>query len=154
MSQDPNNKRWHEALIRGYERDDVPLRGLTWLVIGFVVFGALMHVGIWYVMQHFSHQSRRADAPQSAVIARSAALGGPELQPVQPRDVLPHEDLLSLRGREDAVLEHLGWRPQPVDGALAPPAALAAELAAKIESRRAASQPATAASGSRQGGSP
>jgi hypothetical protein len=130
MSHETNDNHWHKALRNGYEPDAVRLRLITLLVATFIVLGAVMHLGIWFLLVRYS-RTAPADAPQSVVGRQVLPNNAPPLQPTISHDRLPKDDLIALRAREDRVLEHLGWKPDQDSGQLRPPDGLVEQVEAR-----------------------
>ncbi|HEX8618596.1 MAG TPA: hypothetical protein VF911_13505 [Thermoanaerobaculia bacterium] len=106
-----------------HESSDVPVRGLLWFIVVFIVFGILTHLAILFFYKTLAGvEQRREDPPQTAV-ARPANADVPQNQPllepfptadgkgtvVPPQSNTPVTNLHALRTREEQVLKSYGW---------------------------------------------
>lgn len=131
-----------------HESSDVPVKGLIWFIILFIVFGIITHIVVLFLHRGFANQERRRmDPPQTAVVRPKSAdvpQNQPLLQPFphtdnkgsytkQPQSDTPVADLIQLRASEEKILKHYGWVDRqkgvvhiPIDEAIARYAAQAA----------------------------
>lgn len=101
-----------------HEHSDVPVRPLFVLIVIFIVFAIVSHVGLYLLYKAFAKGERnRMDPPQTQV-ARPATADVPQNQPllqpfphgeVPPYQSTPVTDLASMRESENAVLHTYGW---------------------------------------------
>jgi hypothetical protein len=106
-----------------HESSDVPVKGLLWFIVTFVVFSIITYFVILFLYKGFANMERkRMDPPQTAV-ARPATADVPQNQPllqpfppvanngktVRPQEDTPVADLIKMRKSEDAVLHTYGW---------------------------------------------
>lgn len=106
-----------------HESSDVPVSGLLWFVVVFIVFGVISHLVILaYYRGLVNIEQKRMDPPQTAV-ARPATADVPQNQPllepfptidakgtaVPPQSNTPVTNLQALRERERQVLTSYGW---------------------------------------------
>ncbi|HEX2836127.1 MAG TPA: hypothetical protein VHW00_24190 [Thermoanaerobaculia bacterium] len=107
-----------------HESSDVPVKGLLWFIILFIVFGVITHIIILFLHRGFANQERRRmDPPQTAIVRPKSAdvpQDQPLLQPFphtdnkgsytkQPQADTPVADLIQLRASEEKILKHYGW---------------------------------------------
>jgi hypothetical protein len=105
-----------------HEESDVDVRALLWFVAVFIAFAVLMHAALWTLFKFYVQaEVKAAAAPmtQIAVSPDASVPGLPRLQPFpakgpggetqSPVDVTPAADLVDMRAREDAILDHYGW---------------------------------------------
>jgi hypothetical protein len=123
MEEQRNDNPPPETIARGYETMEFRLRWLGLFVVGIIVSAVVIHLIVWYAMQHFGKQTRAADLPQSAV-KLTHELAAPSLQPTPTHDRLPAEDVVQMHGREDAIFDQLGWKRDADTGVFHPPADL------------------------------
>jgi flagellar biosynthesis/type III secretory pathway M-ring protein FliF/YscJ len=99
-----------EAMERGYDSQPARGRAMVWFVVSFAIVMFAILCAIKPVMRHFTRAARQLDAPQSAVRDQIITpAGSAELQPSEPHDTLPREDLAAMHEQEDDVFERLGW---------------------------------------------
>lgn len=98
-----------EALARKHESRNPPIKFILLSAFSIVLMMAACEAIIWFVMGRFS-ESRPLDATVEArgiVIAPNLDLlkrfAAPNLQ------ISPHDDLMTLRAREDTELDTYGW---------------------------------------------
>jgi hypothetical protein len=117
------------------------VRGLVVFAICFVLTGVAIHALLWVLLRGLLAHDRVADAPPSALASLSQPPSdAPPLQPSGPRhDSLPAQDLKTMRERENAVFEHLGWRVE--NGSVN--AEMPGDLIAAVAAREAALRPPT-----------
>ncbi|HEX8253816.1 MAG TPA: hypothetical protein VF846_11740 [Thermoanaerobaculia bacterium] len=106
-----------------HEASDVPVKGLLWAIVIFVVFGVVGHFVILFFYKSLVNVERnRMDPPQTAV-PRPATADVPQNQPllqpfpttdakgtpVPPQANTPVTDLIHMRAQEDVQLKNYGW---------------------------------------------
>lgn len=106
-----------------HESSDVPVRGLLWFIVIFIVFAIVTHVVILFLYKGFVKMERdRMEAPRTAV-NRPASADVPQNQPllqpfprvdaegraIPPQADTPVVDMVRMREAEDRVLLHYGW---------------------------------------------
>jgi hypothetical protein len=116
-----------ESLKARYEVSAVNVRGLVYFVIGLIITAAVVHVGIWILLEGYQRIYERSEQPRSALTDPKsldrAGLGttvatlpgppAPRLQPSQPDDPfrVPSADLQLMLQKEDEFFENsLGWK--------------------------------------------
>ena len=106
-----------------HEESDVNVRALIWFMVIFIVFAAVMHIGIYLLYRFYRNMERgaAANAPISAVAAPQGAdiPATPRLQPfpnrlpdnevVPPTRSTPVVDMLEMRESNDQHLATYGW---------------------------------------------
>lgn len=106
-----------------HESTDVPVKGLLWFLVIFVVFSFVTWAVILFFYKGLVNMERkRMDPPQSAVTRPKSAdvpQNQPLLQPfprtdaegriAPPQGDTPVVDLVKLREAEDKVLKNYGW---------------------------------------------
>ena len=79
-----------------HESSDVPVRGLLWFIVVFIIFGIVSHLAILFFYKALSRvEQNREDPPRSAV-ARPANADIPQNQPLL-------EPFPTMDGNENAV---------------------------------------------------
>jgi cytoskeletal protein RodZ len=129
-----------------HESSDVPVKGLLWFLVIFVVFSFLTYIVVLFMYKGFANMERkRMDPPQTAV-SRPKSADVPQNQPLlQP---FPHQnadgqlsvptldtpvaDLIKMRAREDELLTNYGWVDQQKGIARIPIEDAKARFAAQI----------------------
>ncbi len=136
-----------------HESSDVPVKGLLWFIVIFVVFSVITWAVVLFMYKGLVNMERkRMDPPQSAV-SRPASADVPQNQPLLqpfprtdakgkatlPYDDTPVVDLIRMREAEARVLSTYGWVDKqkgvvhiPIDDAKARFAAQAAVPAALV----------------------
>jgi hypothetical protein len=106
-----------------HESSDVPVTGLLWFVVIFLVFSLVSHFVILFLYKGFVKAERRRMDPPPTTIARAADADVPQNQPllqpfprvdaqrrgIPPQSETPVSDLQKMRDAERQVLEHYGW---------------------------------------------
>jgi hypothetical protein len=103
---------------QGYERSGVNLRGIWWFLAIFIVGGAVIHVGLFFLYEHWVKLDRSRDvAPTALMDARpmdtnrqGEIFPSPQLQPSPGRDRQPWQEMSDLLLRENQEFERRGWR--------------------------------------------
>lgn len=116
-----------ESQRLGYETSDVRFGGLAWFVLGTIVFGVVLWIIIWFIMQMFLHHAQVDDVPRSAIHAAQVP-PAPTIQPMHAADVLPSQDLQEMREHEDAVFQQLGWKVDAATHSVQIPADMVAKV--------------------------
>lgn len=131
--QDPIQKPSTESLEAGYERSGVSVKGLAVFLVSMVVFAAVLHVALWFLLEGYLKLDRSKDRPNSALTdsefleqynqthAQKLAVSSPPLPPpprLQPTPGLdqqnvPQADLQLMYREEDAVFARMGWDIDP-----------------------------------------
>ncbi|HEY2093039.1 MAG TPA: hypothetical protein VGJ81_14225 [Thermoanaerobaculia bacterium] len=106
-----------------HEESDVNVRALIWFMVAFIVFAAVMHVGVYLLYRFYRNMERgaAANAPMSAVAMPQDAdvPPTPHLQPfptrmpnnevVPPTRNTPVTDMADMRQSENERLATYGW---------------------------------------------
>jgi len=106
-----------------HESSDVPVTGLLWFVVIFLVFSLVSHFLILFLYKGMVKAERRRMDPPPTTIARPADADVPQNQPllqpfprvdshkqgVPPQSDTPVSDLQKMRDAERQVLDHYGW---------------------------------------------
>lgn len=106
-----------------HESSDVPVRGLMWFIVIFVVFSILTWAVVLFLYKGFVNMERkRMDPPQTAVTRPKSAdvpQNQPLLQPfprtddkgqaIPPHADTPVVDMAKMRANEEKVLSSYGW---------------------------------------------
>jgi len=110
-----------------HESSDVPVTGLLWCVVVFLVFSLVSHFVLLFLFKGLvKAERRRMDPPQTAVTRPANAdvpVNQPLLQPfpqndgkggkVEPQGGTPVSDLKTMREAESRILDHYGWVDKP-----------------------------------------
>jgi len=104
-----------ESLAAGYETSGVNVKALALLVVGMGLCGAGIHAGAWYVHNRFFHAEQAREISYS--VASPSAVPAPRIQPSEPNNTLPRQDLLNMYAAEDEVFRRMGWKVDPVNHA-------------------------------------
>ena len=128
------------SVKRGYMPDTLRLRWPVLAVVAMLVGGAAMFAGLWWLLKAADNIDRPVDQPRSTAVNLSPQLDGPPLQPIQPRDLTPSEDLAAMHRHEDAVFAALDWKTDEATGQPRVPDEVIASVAAK---QQATTRPAT-----------
>jgi len=106
----------------GYERRDVNLRAILWLIfsVGVLIVGSA--VGLRFLQRTYESQAQRTDVPLSPLQAEDQTPPAPRLQNT------PIRDFDDYRAEQDAQLESYGWINKE-QGTVRLPVARAMELA-------------------------
>jgi hypothetical protein len=106
-----------------HESSDVPVKGLLWFLVIFVVFSFLTYIVVLFMYKGFANMERkRMDPPQTAV-SRPGSADVPQNQPLlqpfphtnaggemsRPQGDTPVADLIKMREREEQLLTNYGW---------------------------------------------
>jgi hypothetical protein len=106
-----------------HESSDVPVKGLLWAVVVFIVFSIVSHFVVLFLYKALVKSERkRMEAPQTAV-ARPANADVPQNQPllqpfprndgegrtIPPQATTPVVDLIEMREAEAQALRNYGW---------------------------------------------
>jgi len=104
-----------------HEESDVNVRALLWFVVIFVVFAAVAHFALLLMFKFFVQLERgNSNAPLTSM-AKPPDADVPQLPRLQPFltktpqvEIPPYRstpvvDMIDMRAREDAVLNHYGW---------------------------------------------
>lgn len=97
------------ALARGYEGDDLNVRGLLIFLICFLVTAVVIHIMLWQLLKHYFATPRAEDAAPSAVNLLER-FPEPQLQPSIGHNTTPQEDLAALHQDENRIFNALGWK--------------------------------------------
>ena len=102
----------------GYDTTRVSTRGVFWFILGFILAGALILPGIWWMEGAVIRSQHRAAAP----IAEPLQLPQP-LQPTPAHPQLPWQDMATLRAAQVSKLHSYGPAPDghatiPIDRAM------------------------------------
>jgi hypothetical protein len=106
-----------------HESSDVPVTGLLWFVVIFLVFSLVSHFVLLFLYKGFVKAERRRMDPPATAVTRPANADVPQNQPllqpfphadgkgsqVLPQGGTPVSDLASMREAESRVLDHYGW---------------------------------------------
>jgi len=122
-----------ESLERGYETSDVSVKGLAWFVVCLIVVAAVVHAGVWFLLEEYIKRDELRDRPYAALADKQFADAynnqhgtrleaqevpppppEPRLQPSQGHERTPEADLRLMRNQEDDMLRRLGWVIDPV----------------------------------------
>jgi len=88
-----------------HEESDVNIRGIFQFAFGLAVVAAVIHVLVWGLFVAFDRREARASAVQQYPLAV-----GQEALPPEPRlQVVPRQDLQTLRAGEEAILNGYSW---------------------------------------------
>jgi hypothetical protein len=88
---------------RAYETRDVNIRAILWLGAGTILGAALVHVGLWLLLDRYELAARRSDRAASPLAETDFDPPGPHLQ---------HEsigDYAKFRASEEETLNSYGW---------------------------------------------
>jgi hypothetical protein len=114
--EQPRSKQSHPAAIaeedghvQAHEQSDVNVRAIAIFVIGLFVVAAIIHVGLWGLMELFARQAAEADPRVAPLSAPAGTL------PPEPR-LLTNEPaaLRELRDEEDALLKNIDAAKQAI----------------------------------------
>ncbi len=119
-----------DALKRGYEPDNVGVRGLGIFLILFCVGAVLIQVVAWLLLKFYMGETRESAAPKSAVVRLDRAIE-PSLQPSPLHDTTPAQDLARLREGENRIFAHMGWEIDAESGEARIPRQIVAMLRAR-----------------------
>jgi hypothetical protein len=98
-----------ESLARKHESQDPPIRGIL-LVAGAVVLTTVICLAtIWAIMDRLSSLRPMSAASRELGIISAPGLGPLERFPSPTLQIIPHDDLLALRAREEQELSSYGW---------------------------------------------
>ncbi len=107
-----------------HESSDVPVKGLLWFLVIFVVFSILTYLIVLFMYKGFAGAERRRMDPPQTAIARPRSMDIPQNQPLLqpfphtdgkgeftriPQSDTPVADLIQMRKSEDAALKTYGW---------------------------------------------
>ena len=106
-----------------HESSDVPVKGLLWFIVIFVVFAILTHVVILFMYKGMVSIERSRMDPPATAVPRPANADVPQNQPllqpfprtdakggeIPPQRNTPVTDLVDMRSAEDAVLKNYGY---------------------------------------------
>jgi hypothetical protein len=106
-----------------HESSDVPVKGLLWFIVIFVVFAVITHFVILFFYKGLVNMERGRMDPPSTAIQRPADADVPQNQPllqpfprtdgdgtpIPPQRITPVSDLADMRAAEDKVLKNYGW---------------------------------------------
>lgn len=93
-----------DSIALGYEASRVSVRGLFWFFVGFVSFGLLMHLLLWWVLGVLVRASAPDTPPRSPFAAQIAPTPAAPLQPSPSHPTLAWQDFRSMRQHEDREL--------------------------------------------------
>jgi hypothetical protein len=111
-----------ESLDAGYETSIVSIKGLAIFAVCLIVFAAVLHTAIWYLLKAYVHADELADRPKSALtdpdmtgrsgvpIATLPPPPAPRLQPEPTNDRVPAADLQLMFRHEDTIFRQMGWQ--------------------------------------------
>jgi hypothetical protein len=116
-----------DAVARGYEGDDLSIRGLFIFFILFLLTAAIIHAFIWVLTLHYVWSPRVEDRAPSSVnfVERFPS---PQLQPSVGHNTTPPQDLAALRLEEGRIFDALGWKKDPQSSYLIIPDQILQEL--------------------------
>jgi hypothetical protein len=98
-----------------HEESDVNVRGLLWVVVIFVVFGAVTHLVLYLQFHAYARYFRKeASQPLTMMAPPSSVPATPRLQPFPTNDLPPYgstpvKDMQDMRVTEDQMLNKPGW---------------------------------------------
>ena len=102
MSELPDNPDNVEVV---HEESDVNVGAIVRYGVGLVVFAAIVHLFLWWLLGVYERQNERA---QTQVFPMAA--GQRDRLPPSPRfQENPQEELQELRAKQKALLEGYGW---------------------------------------------
>ena len=139
MTQSSEQLPLPDALARGYEGDDLNVRGLLIFVIIFLITAVVLHILLWILLKYYFATPRAEDVAPSAVTLIER-FPEPQLQPSIGHNTTPQEDLAALHQDENRIFNALGWQTKPDSYYPLIPDQIVTEL----QQRHAASQPAKA----------
>lgn len=106
-----------------HESSDVPVGGLLWFIVIFIVFSFVTYFVILFFYRTLASAERRRMDPPATAIQRPANADVPQNQPllqpfprtddkgtaIPPQRNTPVSDLADMREAEDKVLKNYGW---------------------------------------------
>ncbi|HEX7830253.1 MAG TPA: hypothetical protein VF787_11385 [Thermoanaerobaculia bacterium] len=107
-----------------HESSDVPVKGLLWFIVIFVVFSIITWAVVLFMYKGFVNMERKRMDPPATAVTRPHSVDVPQNQPLlqpfprpnekgEPTNVPQHDtpvvDLIRLRESEAKVLNHYGW---------------------------------------------
>jgi hypothetical protein len=118
-----------ESLRAGYETSTINVRVLAFFLVGLVTFAAVVHIGLWFLLEGYVRFDEKKDRPTSALndeafvakynlqenaavkITTSPLPPAPRLQPTPGQAIqnYPGADLQQMYREEDSIFERMGW---------------------------------------------
>ena len=100
----------HDTVTRGHEPDSLRVRAAVWLVVAFIGFAIIAHIGVWFLLKRYASAPRAVDRPRSVARPETRPpAGAPPLQPMPNYDLVPSEDLAEMHREENWVFAAIGW---------------------------------------------
>ena len=90
-----------------HEREDVNVSSLRRFLLLAIVILAVIHVGVWWLYQHFRNQDQRRDVRRTLIEVRPPIPPEPRLQ------VDPQMDFQEYLRKQQETLKSYGWVSRP-----------------------------------------
>ncbi len=87
----------------GYETRDVNIRGILWLAIATAGGAALVHLGLYFLVESYAAQFRQSDPQKSPLAAQRDRPPGPRLQDT------PLADFEDYQSQQERLTDSYGW---------------------------------------------
>jgi hypothetical protein len=89
--------------MKGHETDEIDVRPIFRIAVIFIVMGALIFLGVWWMFIYNRTQLERRDVRQTLIDAP------PQLPPEPRLEVSPEQDWQAYRQSQEKILNTYGW---------------------------------------------